>query len=95
MPVTVYRVNKSCMMRNSLLDFVRFNNLHTGEASCHVLLEIIREWGLERITHSITTKNATNMIKGAKLLCKELPASTCLDQYKAAGKLQARCMAYV
>lgn len=95
MAVTVHWVDVNWVIKSSFLGFVRFNTPHTGDDSCDVFLEIIREWGLQRMVHSMATVKPADMINSVELLRIEPDASTCWHQYKATRNLLVRCMAQV
>lgn len=95
MVVTIHWIDQDWNMRNTILDFIRFKTPHTGEASYSVLLDTVKTWNLERLVYSITTDNATDIVKGVKLLRKHLYKTYSMESHRPDGNFHVKCLAHV
>ena len=70
---TVHWIDYNWTLRSSLLDYVRFMTPHNGENIAAIVAEILRDWKLTNKIQCITTENASDVVKGMRLLkCKLL-----------------------
>lgn len=67
--------------------------LHTGEAACAFLLDVIRDWNLAKGITCNTTENAPDMVKGVELRRRQL--STDVPGMHGATMFHVRCIEHV
>lgn len=79
----------------TIMDFVCFKMLHTGEASIDILHQIIRRWNLERTVHTISTCNAASIVKRSRTASKKLYDTNQTAIFKVCGHFCIRRVVHV
>lgn len=96
MDITALWLDKEWEMQNTIFEFIRFKSSHVGKAGFSILNEVISSWGLElEKVQSITTDNASAIMKGFELLRKQLFATNQFQQYSSDFNFHVRFIAHV
>jgi len=66
--ITAHFVNSNKVLSHVLLDFCYIPYPHSGEQIKNLIIDVLKDYGIEDRIIAITTDNATNNIKGIELL---------------------------
>ncbi len=64
--ITVHFISESFKLESAVLELVYFPSRHTGQAIADVIKKVLNDWGISHLVSTITTDNASNMIKAFK-----------------------------
>lgn len=76
--MTAHYIDSDWKLQNKILSFSAFPPPHTGYAIAMKLIELLREWGLEKKVFSLTVDNATANDSMQTILKKNLQRDCCV-----------------
>ena len=93
MAITAHWINSNWDLQGTVLDFLRFGKLHTGEAVATLIFEVVQRWNLFAKVSTITTDNVADMCNGIGTLRRKLIAST--NAPRTIETFHVRCIVHI
>lgn len=91
--VTMHWVDKSWVLRNVIIDFIRFPTTLNGQTTCKMLIEVLSKWNLTSKLRAVSTDNSADMICAMEHLSIQLNAQNGI--VKHIEDIHVRCIAHV
>lgn len=77
--VTLNWIDKSWVLRNVLLDFIRFQTAHNARTTSQVLMDVLIKWGILFNLKEMTTGNVSDMCAAMEIISRQLNAQNSIE----------------